>query len=327
MGEEAAARLEDLADLATPWCIRVAATLSLPDHIADGAGDIAVLAERTGSDRDALHAVCSHLARRGVLAEPTPGRFTLTPVGEALREAGRFLALDGIGGRFALAWQALPTFVRTGRAAYREVAGQPFWADLAAHPALGAEFDALMGPAGHGEGEVLPLTGGWEAVGTVVDVGGGTGSLLAALLGAHPHLQGTLVDLPGTVARAVEHLGVAGVAERVRFVGQSFFDPLPAGADVYVLQKVLNDWPDRETVRILSRCGDAAGTDGRLLVAGGVRADDAPVALQLEMVLVGGRTDDLTTFRARAAEAGLEVVAAGPGARGRLVVELRRSAG
>src|SRR5688572_10497493 len=123
MGDEAAAQLEDLADLCTPWCIRVAATLRLADHIAGGVEDIAAPAERTGSDRDALHAVCGHLCRRGVLEEPGPGRFTLTPVGEGLREAGagRFLALDGIGVRFALAWQSLPAFVRTGRAAYRDV--------------------------------------------------------------------------------------------------------------------------------------------------------------------------------------------------------------
>jgi hypothetical protein len=147
------------------------------------------------------------------------------------------------------------------------------------------------------------------------------------LLAAHPHLRGVLVDLPGTVARAVAVLGAAGVADRVRFVGQSFFDPLPAGADVYVLQKVLNDWPDRETVEILRRCADAAGPGGRVLVAGGVRADDALAALQPEMVLLGGRTDDLTTFRSRAAEAGLDVTSTTAGPRGGIVVECRPSRG
>ena len=143
--------------------------------------------------------------------------------------------------------------------AYHEVFHRPFWEDLQAHPDLAASFDALMGPAGHGilDPEVL-VAGGWESVRTVVDVGGGTGSLLAEILRARPEVRGTLVDLPPTVARSVESFQVAGVAERVTAVGQSFFDPLPAGADLYLLKNVLGDWPDRETMATLRRCTEAA---------------------------------------------------------------------
>src|SRR6266540_2004181 len=79
----------------------------------------------------------------------------------------------------------------------------------------------------------------------------------AEVLGAHPGTRGTLVDFPGTVARSSKVFEGAGVADRVTTVGQSFFDPLPAGADLYLLRKVLNDWPDRETNAILRRCGEA----------------------------------------------------------------------
>src|SRR5207244_8707475 len=116
------------------------------------------------------------------------------------------------------------------------------------------------------------LTGDWESVRTVVDVGGGTGSLLAEILRARPKVRGTLVDLPRTVARSAEVFEAAGVADRVTAVGQSFFDPLPAGADLYLLKKVLNDWPDRETTAILSRCAEAARPTGRVVVLGGVSA-------------------------------------------------------
>jgi len=119
-----------------------------------------------------------------------------------------------------------------------------------------------MGPAGHGVPDFdIELTGGWDGLRTMVDVGGGTGAMLASLLRRHPHVRGILVDFPGTIARASEILTGAGVADRATLRGQSFFDPLPAGADLYLLKSVLNDWPDEQTVAILRRCAEAATAD------------------------------------------------------------------
>ena len=98
-------------------------------------------------------------------------------------------------------WGTLLDYVRTGQPAYQQVFGLPFWEDLAAHPQIAAEFDALMGPAGHGIPDFdIELSDGWDHIRTVVDVGGGTGAMLASLLGRHPQTEGILVDLPGTVA-------------------------------------------------------------------------------------------------------------------------------
>jgi 2,7-dihydroxy-5-methyl-1-naphthoate 7-O-methyltransferase len=316
--------LETLSDLCTPWCVRVVATLGIAKHIADGLTGVDALATAARCNAGALHAVLGHLATKGVFEEVVPGRFALTSLGEGLLDPPPDLDLAGIGGRMADAWATLPAFVRTGESAYHERFGLPFWEDLAAHPDIAASFDALMGVAGHGVPEAaLPLTGGWDTMRTVVDVGGGTGALLAGLLRAHPVLRGTLVDFPGTVARAGATFAAAGVADRVTTVGQSFFDPLPAGADVYLLSKVLNDWPDRETAAILTRCAEAARPAGRLLVVGGVAPDDAPRRLTIEMVLVGGKTDTLTRFAAGAEDAGLEVTATGRAPSGRFVVECR----
>jgi len=89
------------------------------------------------------------------------------------------LDLDGIGGRLAYAWGTLPTYVRTGAPGYHELFGMGFWDDLAAHPEVGASFDALMGPEGHGSADPdLLVEGDWHSVRTVVDVGGGTGAML-----------------------------------------------------------------------------------------------------------------------------------------------------
>jgi 2,7-dihydroxy-5-methyl-1-naphthoate 7-O-methyltransferase len=323
-GAPAGVDLDALSDLCTPWCIRVVATLRIADHLAVGVTDIDRLAAAAGCNAAALHHVLGHLVGKGVFEEPTPGRFALNQAALALREAAPFLDLEGIGGRMAHAWGTLLTYTRTGAPGYADVFGLPFWEDLAAHPEVAASFDALMGPAGHGTPDAdLPISGGWASVKSVVDVGGGTGTMLAALLRAGPHLHGTLVDHPGTVARSAATFEAAGVAERVTTVGQSFFDPLPAGADVYLLRKVLNDWPDRETIAILRRCAEAARPGGRVLVDGGVVADGQPKRLTIEMVLLGGTSNTLAEFRELARAAGLEVVAAEQRPSGRFVVECR----
>ncbi|HYX86305.1 MAG TPA: methyltransferase [Gaiellales bacterium] len=312
--DEPRADLGALTDLCTPWCVHVVATLRIAEHVEAGARMLDDLAAAAGCDRYALGNVLRHLVRKGVFREPEPGVFELNDAARQLLDpqVRIGLDLDGIGGRMAYAWGTLPTYVRTGAPGYHEVFGMSFWDDLAAHPDVAASFDELMGPAGHGTPDAgFDLTGGWGRVRTVVDVGGGTGAMLAEILRAHPDVTGTLVDLPGTVARAAYVFEKAGVAGRVSAVGQSFFDPLPAGADLYVVKKVLNDWPDREAAAILARCAEAARPDGRVVVLGGVSPDGVTSSLVIEMVLVGGRQRTVSEFRELAAQAGLEVVAAG----------------
>jgi len=284
----------DLTDLLTPWCVHTAATLRIAERI-DGEAGVAELADAAECDREALHDVLSHLVSKGVFEEPAPGRFALNDAARELFAASGFLSLDGIGGRMAYAWSTLPKYVKTGRPAYADVFGLPFWEDLAAHPDVAASFDDLIGPGGHGTPDArFELRDGWEGIGSVADVGGGTGAMLRELLRLRPQLKGVLVDLPGTVARA-DGLDVSG---------QSFFDPLPP-ADLYIVRHVLNDWPLADQVRILRNCRP------HVAVIGGVRPDDAPRMLTIETVLLGGRTSGLSQFRELTREAGLEVIAAG----------------
>jgi hypothetical protein len=317
--------LDQMLDLTAPWCLRVAATLHIPEHIAAGHTDIGELATVTGCDQDALHAVLGHLVSRGVFTEKSPGQFACNRAADQLAEPGRFIDLDGIGGRMAHTWGTLLDYVRTGQPAYQQVFGRPFWEDLAAHPRIAADFDALMGPAGHGDPDYdIDLAQGWDEIRTIVDVGGGTGALLASLLRRHPQANGILVDLPGTVARAGEIIREFG--GRVTVEGQSFFDPLPAGADLYLLSKVLNDWPDEPTVAILRRCAEAAQARyGRIVVLGGVSPDRAPRSLGIDMLVAGGKTSTLTQFTDLARRAGLEILAAGTQSSGRYAVECHPS--
>jgi SAM-dependent methyltransferase len=319
-----------LSDLSTPWCVHVVATLRIAEHMAAGITQIDDLAAASGCNADALHRVLTHLVGKGVFEEPAPGRFAMNEPARALLDGALRLGLDldSFGGRMAHAWGSLLSAVRTGAPAYHEVFGRPFWEDLQAHPDIGASFDALMGPAGHGTPDPeLQITGGWESVRTVVDVGGGTGALLAALLRVHPAVRGTLVDLPPTVARSCEIFQAAGVADRVTTVGQSFFRPLPAGADLYLLKSVLSDWPDRWAQEILTRCAEAARPAGRVIVLNGVSSDESggPSPSLLMMVLVGGKERGLAEFRELARAAGLDVQAAARQPSGRFVVECRTS--
>jgi hypothetical protein len=123
------------------------------------------------------------------------------------------------------------------------------------------------------------------------------------------------------VARSSGVFQAAGVADRATAVGQSFFDPLPGGGDLYLLKNVLSDWPDREAKALLSRCAEAARPAGRVVLLGGVTPNEQASPELLMLVLVGGRDRTLAEFREMAREAGLEVRAAARQPSGRFVVE------
>jgi len=317
-----------LSDLSTPWALHVVATLRIAHHIEAGKTRIADLAAASSSNAEYLHRVLRHLVEKGVFEEPEPGRFALNEPARGLLDSSVLLGLDleQIGGRMAYSWASMLQAVKTGRPAYHTIFGLPFWDDLAAHPDIRVSFDELMGPAGHGTPDPDVLPGGdWESVRTVVDVGGGTGPLLAEVLRARPHVRGILVDLPAAIAKSGEVFEAAGVADRVTTSAQSFFDPLPAGGDVYLLKSVLSDWPDAEAEEILKRCAEAARPGGRVVLLNGVSPDDArgPSPELLMMVLVGGKGRTMTELREMAGRAGLEITASQRQPSGRFTVECR----
>ena len=311
--------LGPLMDLMTPMALRVAATLRLADFMPDDGADqgaaLGDLAERAGADPDALARVLRHLVQHGVFTEPRPGQFAVNQTAALLRSGqpgAVWLDLDGFGGRMDLAFTELAHTVRTGEPAWEQVFGQPFWAYLDANPAISASFDATMavdaGSAAVADGY------DWTTVGHVADIGGGTGTLIAAVLQRHPRLRGTLADLPETAARARQYLAGLNLDGRCEVVGQSFFDPLPAGADVYLLSRVIHDWDDAAAIAILRRCGEAAGRAGRVLVieSNGANGSDPAAFAEMNLrmlVLAGGRERTTDDYSALAAAAGLQVTA------------------
>ncbi len=297
------------ADLITPMAIRVAATLRLADHIAAGKRSADELALAAGADPDGVERLMRHLVEEGVFGEG----YSLGPQGGDLLEGSGLrgsLDAESALGRGDLAFVQLEHSVRTGQPAYPAVWGRSFWDD-AADPARAAGYDGHMGhDAGRWATDVLAACD-WSRFGYVVDVGGGDGTLLAALLAAHPGMRGVVVEQPATAERAQANLAAFG--DRAEAVAADFFGSLPAGADAYLLCAVLHDWPDDDAARILGQCATAAGEDARILVVEqtGPGGHAPSTAMDLRMlVLFGGRERTAGAIAALAATVGLDLVEA-----------------
>jgi hypothetical protein len=305
-----AAVLRRRADLYTPMAVRVAATLRIAEHIARGLATVPQLAPAIDVDPGALERLLRHLVRAGVIVLEEAGRYGLTPVGEALRDERVRAVLDVEGplGRGDLAVTQLLHSVRTGEAAFPVVYGREFWDDLAADPPRQAAYDAVMGDDVAAWAPAIVDAYDWASLGWVVDVGGGNGTLMAHLLTAAPGLRGTVLDQPATAEAARAVLAEADVAERGDVVGGSFFNPLPTGADAYLLVAVLHDWDDSRARSILQRCADAAGANGRVVVVEKTAAGGAAVRTDMDLrmlVYFGGRERTVADLESLAATAGL----------------------
>jgi len=320
--DTALTRLFELADMATPMAIRVAATLRLADLIASGADTPTELAARAGVDGGALARVLRHLAEHGVLAEPEPGHFALTDLARLLHDshpAGlrSWLDLDGAIGRSDMAVAYMLDCVRSGEPGYASMFGRAYWDDLNANPALRASFDNLMAAQLAGDGAEIVAAYDWARAAQVVDVGGGDGTLLVQILSACPNVHGTLVEQEAALARARQNLADHGLTSRCDVVACSFFDPLPSGGDIYLLSGVLHDWHDKAAGQILLRCAQAAQPSGHVMIAerpvGQASDASTSTAMDLRMLItLGGRERTLEDYRSLATEAGLVMVDAIP---------------
>jgi hypothetical protein len=295
---------------------QVAAKLGLAGLMRDGPRAPADLAAETGTDPNALRRLLRALAGFGVFAEDAAGRFGLTSLAEPLRS-------DAPGGSlrdFAIllgepeswrAWGALEHSVRTGRPAFEHVFGRPLFDYLAANPEPARLFDAAM--ASRSAQEAATFVAAYDLSdleGTVVDVGGGRGTLLAAVLRANPALGGVLFDLPHVAEAAREALAAAGLAARCRIETGDFFERVPAGGAVYLLHRVIHDWDDARAGRILAHCRAAMPPRGGrlLLLEAVVPPGNTPhMAKLLDLLMLvwpGGRERDEAEYRALLAAAG-----------------------
>jgi O-methyltransferase domain/IclR helix-turn-helix domain len=270
----------------------VSADLRVAELLADGPRPVAELAAASGADAATLHRILRALASDGVFAEDEPGVFRNTDASELLRGDSWREFAHLFGTVFLDAATTLDP--RTTEPTFPRKFGADFWSWLEANPAERVAFDAAM--AGDKRDQAGRLAGlGWRAGETVVDVGGGNGALLRALLELQPQVRGIILDLPET------DRDEAALGDRISFVVGDFFESVPAG-DAYVLSGILHDWDDERAGAILRKIGAAAPEHARLLLLEGVvRPGNDPQGskwLDLLMLAIGGRERTEEDWRA-----------------------------
>lgn len=290
--------------------------LGLPGLIGEGRRQATDLAEATGTHPGALRRLLRALSALGILDEDDSSGFALTALGEGLRDdvPGSFAGWVALMGEtnFWQNWGQLADSVRTGQTGWQNRLGTDPWTYRAVHPELGAVFNRAMVSITGTATEAVVEAYDFSRFRTIVDVGGGVGTLLASILQRHPAVEGVLFDEPHVVASALDYLRSQGVLERCQIAGGSFFESVPAHADAYVLKSVIHDWYDDEARRILDVVRRAASTESRLLLVERVLAgpnqglDDKLSDLNM-LVNPGGLERTEPEFRQLLAEAGFEL--------------------
>ena len=300
----------------TVQALHVAAVLGVADLLAEGPKTVDELAVATKADRSSLHRLLRMLTGPGVFREEVDGRFAITPLGATLRSDGpdsvREWALFVGAPEMWAVWAGLRASVMSGEASFPAVHGAPMWDYIAARPNLGEAFNGWMTRQSRQHNSALVASYDFSAFRVVVDVGGGQGSTLAAILSAHPSVRGVLLDLPQVVARTAP-LDEAGVADRCEVIGGDMVRAVPEGADAYLIKRVLMDWGDADSATILRHCGRAMAEGGKVLVvemlmpAGNDPSPAKPFDILMLLNQPGGRIRTEKEFRELFTGAGLRL--------------------
>jgi hypothetical protein len=329
--ENRTALIEMIGGYMTAHALGLAAELRLADLIRDDVRDSAELARETGTHEPSLRRLLRMLAAVGITTEPSPDRFGLTELGAQLRSDSpdslysftRFFCHES----HFRAWLGLGHSVRTGEAAWEHVFGTTIYSSFGEDPELGALFNRATGQESRISAELVAAAYDFADVTTVVDVGGGDGALLKAVLMANPHLTGIVFDSPSCVARAETVLTEAGVADRCEVVGADFFTAIPAEGDLYIIKSDIQDWDDDAARIVLRSCRKYLPGTARLLIVGSVLPETAspgePVVFLTDMNMLvssGGQVRTEREFRALFADSGFAVRSVGIGAAGPLSI-------
>ncbi len=255
----------------TAQILYVGAKLGLADELRSGHRTAAELGQALGVDVPGLRRVLRGLVSLGVCAEIDGDRFGLTPLGEYLRAdhpdsvQSRVLLNGEVHGAL---WADILGTVRTGESASERVFGMPFYEHLTRNPAAGALFDRAMTSAGWVRYRFRPAIESYDfgQFETIVDVGGGNGTLLVELLKTYPRPTGTVFDVPRLAEAVRRTVDAAGLSERCRFVGGDAFESVPAGGDAYLLSNFVISWGDEEALVPLRNCRNAMAATGKLLL-------------------------------------------------------------
>ena len=249
--------------------VTTAAKVGIADQLGAGPRSADELAGPMKLHAPSLHRLMRTLASLGILTESGAQRFALTPLGDALKTGApgsaraTLLAFNDLLWR---GWEEMPYSLETGKPAFDKVFGASLFEFIGRHPELASYFsEAMVGFHGQ-EPPAVAKAYDFSVFRTIVDVGGATGNMLAAILSHHGGPRGVLFDLPHVVRDAPALLRANGVADRIAIEGGSFFDTVPAGGDCYVLSHVIHDWSEDKCLTILGHCRRAIDQNGRLLL-------------------------------------------------------------
>jgi ubiquinone/menaquinone biosynthesis C-methylase UbiE len=318
MSEKKPAPRQQLLQMITSYwtaqSIHVAAKLKLADHINDGPKTAAELATLTRTQPQALYRLLRALASVEIFFEDDQGRFHITPIAECLIDCrgSQYAVAMMMGEEHFRSWGELLYSVQTGKPAFDHIFGKGIFPYLSEHPEAAKIFDAAM--TGFHGSETQAMIEGYDYTGinTVVDVGGGNGTVLIEVLKKYPAIKGILYDLPGVIERAKKNLADNGVAPRCQTITGSFFESIPPGGDTYQMRHIIHDWTDEQCHTILSHIRKVMPKTGRLLVIEMVikpRNEPQPAKwLDLNMlVLPGGRERTEGEYAEMYAQAGFRL--------------------
>lgn len=299
--------------------VSAAATLRIPDALAEGPLDLADLAERIDADPAALERLLRVLVGEGVLREDAGGAYALTPLGQQLRRDRLGELARMVGAPFGWdPWSALADSVRTGASAFHEHHGRSLFDYLDHHADEARLYHAAIESFTRHEAVAVAQAFDFSQARRVADVGGGRGALLVEILTRWPHLEGVLLERPPAVEEARKVLAEAGLERRCEARVGDFFEAVPADADVCILMHIVHSWDDATATALLRRCGDAVGPDGTVLVVEGVVAPmagrDLTNLLDLEMLVLCGPGQERRKpeLRRLFSAAGLQLVSVEP---------------
>ena len=274
----------------TTQALYVAAKLGVADLLQHGPKKAEQIAKEVGANPNALFRLMRHLAAIGIFTQDETGKFGLTPLGELLRtdnpESMRYGAIFTGEENYQATGNLLHS-VRTGETAFDNLYGKGHFDFLAEHPEASSTFNKAMAQSLRRlENPVESYD--YSGKRLIVDVGGGRGDLISSVLVANPSMKGILFDLPQGSAEAHSLLQAKGIEDRCHIKTGSFFDSIPAGGDVYVLSRILHDWPDEKAATVLANCRGAIREDGTLLIRDNVLSDrgERPDSTQLDLTML-----------------------------------------
>jgi hypothetical protein len=305
------------------------AQLGVPDLLDDGPQSAEELATQIRANPDALYRLMRATASVGVLRESPDRKFSQTPMSAVLRTNAnpslRAFATQHALEWHALGWANLEYCVRTGKQALDKVYGMPIFKYFEQNPEMSELFNRSMSDLSSIDGPAVADAYAFDGIHSIVDVGGGHGSLLATVLARHPQMKGTLYEVAHVLAGAKSG-PLNAFLDRCAFCSGDMFSSVPGGADAYIMKHIIHDWPDEVCVRILQACRKGVNAGGKLLVVDNVIPpgnDFVPGKfLDLQMLIFpGGRERTEKEFRELLAASGWRLVRVIPTAAPESVVE------